>query len=125
ARFWRNSLIISLFSGNSSDTTAPPAARLRRRAGLHQLVDDRIHQRLERGVDDVGRHPNGGPALAVLVLALDQDARDRLGAGVEDTHPVVSEFEAPDVGLVLAEVLAQREVEGVDWAVAFRGRDQF
>src|ERR1700681_4266731 len=85
ARFPRNSLIISLLSGNSSDAMAPLAAHSRRRAGLHQLVDDRIHQRLERGVDDVGRHPDGGPALAALVLALDQDPRDRLGAGVEDT----------------------------------------
>jgi hypothetical protein len=33
-------------------------------------------------------------------------------------------FEALDVALVLAEVLAQREIERVDRAVAFRGRDQ-
>src|SRR6516165_5268276 len=88
-------------------------------AGLHELVDDRIHQRLERGVDDVGRHPDGGPAFAAFVTALDQDARHRLGAGIEDTHAVVGEFQAADVALVLAEVLAQGEIERVDGAVAF------
>src|SRR5712691_7984055 len=55
---------------------------LRRRAGPHELVDDRIHQRLERGVDDVGRDADRGPALAGLVLALDQDAGHRLGATI-------------------------------------------
>src|ERR1700722_11174176 len=78
----------------------------RRRAGLDELVDDGIHQRLERRVDDVGRHPDGGPAFAALICALDQDARYRLGAGIEDTHAVVGEFEAADVALILAEVLA-------------------
>ena len=96
----------------------------RRRSRLHQLVDDRIHQRLERRIDDVRRHPDGGPVLAVLVLALDQNPRHRLGAGVEDTHAVVGEIEPLDVALVLAEVLAQREVEGVDGAVAFGRRNQ-
>src|SRR5215468_1223954 len=88
-------------------------------AGPHQLVDDRIHQRLERGVDDIGRDADRGPTLAGLVGALDQHARHRLGAAVEDAHAVVGELETLDVFLVLAEVLAQREVEGIDRAVAF------
>src|SRR5216684_9218514 len=102
----------------------PTPERLCRRARLHQLVDDRIHQRLERSVDNVGRHPDRGPALAVLVLAFDQHARHGLGAGVEDADPVVGEIEPLDVGLVLAEIFAQREVERVDRAVAFRRRDE-
>ena len=53
---------------------------LSRRAGLDELVDDGIHQRLERGVDDVGRDADRGPVLAGLVLALDQHARHRFGA---------------------------------------------
>src|ERR1700722_3059667 len=97
---------------------------LGRGAGFDELLDDRIHQGLERGVDDVGRDADGGPALAVLVLALDQDPRHRPGAGVEDTHAVVREREAVDVALVLAEVLAQREVERIDRAVALGRRDQ-
>src|SRR6202035_4231131 len=64
---------------------------LPRRARLHQLVDDRIHQRLERGIDDVGRDADRGPMLAGLVLALDQHAGDRLGAAIEDAHAIVDQ----------------------------------
>src|SRR5580658_6371142 len=81
---------------------------LPRRARLHQLVHDRIHQRLERGVDDVARDADRRPMLAGLVLALDQHAGDRLGAAVEDAHAVVGEVEALDILLVLAQILAQR-----------------
>src|SRR4029077_18305143 len=94
-----------------------------RRARLDQLVDDRIHQTLERRVDDVGRDADRGPALAGLVLALDQHARDSLGAAVEDAYPIVGEIEGIDIFLILAKVLAQREVYRVDRAVALRGRD--
>src|SRR6202030_1809853 len=96
----------------------------RRRPRLHQLVDDRIHQRLERGVDDVGGHADRGPVIAVLVGALDEHARHRLCAGVEDADSIIGEFEPGDVALILAEVLAQREVERVDRAFAFGSRDQ-
>src|SRR5215468_10999845 len=75
---------------------------LRRRAGPHELVDDRIHQRLERGVDDVGRDADRGPALPGLVLALDQDAGHRLGAAIENAHAVVGELEPADIALILA-----------------------
>src|SRR5580692_12799908 len=104
--------------------TRPKPWRSRGRAGFDQLVDDRIHQRLERGVDDVGRDSDRGPALAALVAALDQHPRHRLGAAVENAHPVVGELEPLDMALILADVLAQRDVEGVDRAVALAGRDQ-
>src|SRR4029079_277468 len=83
-----------------------------------------MHQRLERGGDDIGRDADGGPALAVLILALDQDPRYRFRAAIEDTHAVIDQLQALDVFLVLAEVFAQRDVERVDRAVAFRRRDQ-
>jgi hypothetical protein len=35
------------------------------------------------------------PAVAVAVAALDQHARDRAGAAVEDTHLEVDQFEDP------------------------------
>src|SRR6516225_11090572 len=97
---------------------------LRRRAGAHELVDDRVHQRLERGIDDVGRDADRGPALSGLVLAFDQDARHRLGAAIENAHAVVGQLEPADIALILAEVLAQRKIERVDGPVAFRRRDQ-
>ncbi len=59
-----------------------------------------------------------------LVVAFDQHARHRLGAALEDTHAVIDELEALDLLLVLAEILAQRQVERVDRAVAFGRRDQ-
>src|SRR6516164_2962909 len=97
---------------------------LRRRPGPHELVDDRIHQRLERGVDDVGRDADRGPALPGLILALDQDAGHRFGAAIENAHAVVGELEPADIALILAQVLAQRQIERVDGPVAFRRRDQ-
>src|SRR6266850_712694 len=97
----------------------------RRRAGLDQLVNNRIHQRLKRPVDDVGRNADGGPALALLVFALDQHPRYRLGAAIEDTDAVVDQLQAFDVFLVFAEILAQRDVKRVDGTVALRRRDQF
>jgi hypothetical protein len=62
--------------------------------------------------------------IAGFVGALDQHARDRLGAGVEDTHAIIGELQPGDVALIFAEVLAQREVERIDRAVAFGGGDQ-
>src|ERR1700732_3236275 len=100
---------------------APSPDRSRGSARLHQLGDDGIYQRLKRGINDVGRDPDRGPALAALVPALDQHARHRLGAAVEDAHPVVGELEPLDVALILADILAQRDVQGVDGAVAFAG----
>src|SRR5260370_30263649 len=87
---------------------------LPRRAGADERVDDRVHQRLERGVDDVGRDADRGPALSGLVLAVDQDARHRLGAAIENAHAVVGQLEPADIALILAEVLAQRKIERVD-----------
>src|SRR3974390_1998297 len=55
-------------------------------AGFHQLVDDRVHQRLERGINDVGRYPDRCPALAPFVRTFDQNPRHRLGAAIEDAH---------------------------------------
>src|SRR5260370_21378918 len=89
-----------------------------RSAGSDQLVHDRIHQGLERRVDDVGRNSHGGPALAGFVLALDQHAGDRFSSGIENAHPIVAEVEALDVLLILAESLAQVEIERMDAAVA-------
>ncbi len=71
----------------------------------------------------LGRHPDGGPALAVLIFAFDQHARHGLGAGIEDTHAVVGELQPGDIFLILAEVLAQRAIQRVDRTVAFRRRD--
>src|SRR5882672_12839847 len=96
--FWGGTAACPIFVATSE------RAASRRRAGLDQLVDDRVHQRLERGIDDVGRDADRHPALAVLVLALDQHAGHRLRAGVEDTHAIVGELEAIDVALVLAEI---------------------
>lgn len=56
--------------------------------------------------------------------SLDQDARDRASAAVEDTDPIVDQRQALDVLLVLAEVLAQGDVERIDGTVALRRRDQ-
>ena len=80
--------------------------RSRRRAGLHQLVNHRIHQRLKRRVDDIGRYADRGPALAGLVFALDQHPRDRFRATIEDTHAIIGQLQAFDVPLVFAEILA-------------------
>ena len=82
-------------------------------------------QRLEAGIDDVGRYADREPALArALVAAFHQHARDGLGAASEDTHLVIDELHVLDVLLVAAEVLAQGLVEGVDRAVALRHRPQ-
>src|SRR5581483_10966727 len=97
---------------------------LRRSAGFDELVDDGIHQRLERGVDDVRRDPDRRPMIAGLVRAFDQDARHRLRAAIEDTHAIIGEREPGDVALIFAEVLAQREIERVDRTDAFGDRDQ-
>src|SRR5947209_15701041 len=96
----------------------------RRSAGADQLVNDRIHERLERGINDVGRYADGGPTVAVLVLALDENARDGLRAAIEYPHAVIAELESADIALILAEVLAQREVKRVDRADPFRGGNQ-
>ena len=48
--------------------------------------------------------------------ALDQHAGHRLGAAVEDAHPVVDQLQILDEVLVLAEILAQR-----DWSSALTG----
>src|SRR3954463_8214594 len=89
-----------------------------RRTRLDELVDDGIHQRLERGIDDIGRHADRGPMLAGLVFALDQHPRHGFSARVENTDAVVGQLQPLDELLVLAEVLAQRHVERIDRTVA-------
>src|SRR2546430_5825787 len=79
---------------------------LHRRAGAHELVHDRIHQRLKRRIDDVGRDADRGPALAGLVLALDQHTRYRFRAAIENAHALVGELEPADIALILTQVLA-------------------
>src|SRR5271170_5804835 len=91
----------------------------RPRAGFHKLIDDGIHQSLERGVDDVGGDADRGPAVAGLVGALDQHPRDRLGAAIEDANAVIGELKSLDVALIFAKVLAQHEVERIDRTDAF------
>src|SRR6185437_6560417 len=76
------------------------------RSGFDQLVDDRIHQRLERSVDDVGRHPDRRPMIAGLVLAFDQDPGHGLRTAVEDAHAIIDEFQPGDEALTFAEILA-------------------
>src|SRR5689334_19086606 len=68
-----------------------------RRAGLHELIKHRIHQRLERSVDDVGRDTDRGPALPSLILALDQHARHRFRSAIEDTNAIVDQLQPLDV----------------------------
>ena len=62
--------------------------------------------------------------VAVSVAELDQHPRHRVGAALEDAHAIVAQLEILDMLLVDAEVLAQREIERVDGAVAFGGGDQ-
>src|SRR5580658_11097082 len=96
----------------------------RRSARLHKLVDDRIHQRLERRVDDVRRDPDRRPTIAGFVGTLYQHARDGLGTGIEDTHTVIRELQSRDVALVFPKVLAQRKIECIDRTVTFGCRNQ-
>src|SRR5262249_48599535 len=77
---------------------------------------------LEGGIDDIRRHADGGPAVALPVPALDQNPRHGVGAGGEDTHLVVDELEIVDVALIAAEILAQRPVRRVHWTVALAHR---
>src|SRR6202795_5260301 len=101
-----------------------PALPSRRRAGFHQLINDGIHQRLERRIDDVGGDADRGPAIAGFVGAFDQDAGDGLRAAVEDTHALDGEFEPGDEALIFTELLAQRQVERIDRTDAFGDRDE-
>src|SRR5579871_4213710 len=90
---------------------AMTSTNLSRRARFDELVDNRVHQRLERCIDDIGRDTDGTPRLALLVGAFDQNPRHGLGAAIEDTHAIIDQLEAFDEFLVLAEVLAQCDVE--------------
>src|ERR1700722_3950424 len=93
--------------------SASTSALLRRDTDLKQPIGDRVDQRLERGVDDVAGHPDRRPGVAVSIAELDQNARHRIRAALED-----AQFEVLDIFLVDAEVLAQRKIERVDRAVA-------
>jgi hypothetical protein len=58
-----------------------------------ELVADRIRQRLERGVDDVGRHAHRRPARAPARPHFHHHARHGLRAAREDTHLVIDQRE--------------------------------
>src|SRR6266849_7071347 len=104
--------------------TGRESCRSRRRTGLDELIDDRIHQRLERSIDDVRRDTDRGPAFTGLVLTLDENTGDRAGAAVENTHAIVGQLEAFDITLILAEILAQGHVERIDRTIALACRYQ-
>ena len=57
------------------------------------------------------------------VAEFDQHPRHRVGAALEDAHAEVEQLQILDMLLVDAEVLAQRQVERIDGAVAFGGGD--
>src|SRR5215468_6157710 len=112
------------FRGRGSSCTTPVEEANETSAGRtcsQQLIRDGIDQRLETGVDDVGRHADREPALARrLVATLHQHARDRLSATGEDAHLVIDELHVLDVTLIAAQILAQRLVERVNGAIALR-----
>ena len=93
-------------------------------AFAQQLEDDRVGQRLEGGIDDIGRDADGEPAIALAIAAFDQNPGGGSRSAIEDTHLVVDKFEIIDIALVLAEVLAQRHVERVDRAIALARIDE-
>ena len=59
----------------------------------------------------------------VAVAEFDQHPRHRVGAALEHSHPIVAQLHVVDICLVGPEILAQREVERVDRAVALGGRN--
>ena len=77
------------------DALAHPRTDLNLRSVAIELVDDRIGQRLERGIDDIRRHAHRGPAIALAVGAFHHDAGHRLGAAGEDAHLVIHQ---PQIG---------------------------
>src|SRR5215470_11512292 len=72
-----------------------------------ELVLDRVHERLPRGLDDVVRHAHRPPRL-VAVARGDEHARPRRRAFglVEDAHLVVEERHLAQVRVELLEGLA-------------------
>src|SRR5690242_18150952 len=70
------------FSGAARRALRVPAiiGSGRPRAGAEKLVGNRVVERVERGVDDVGRDAHGGPTLTLGIMAFDNHARYRLGA---------------------------------------------
>ena len=86
-----------------------------------QLVVDRVDQRLEGRVDDIGRNADRRPAFALAVGAFDEHARHRVGAALKHAHAIIDEPHVLDKALIGAKILAQREIERVDRAIAFGG----
>src|SRR5437660_6104633 len=100
-----------------------PAAAVGSPALLVELVVHAVDQGLPARLDHVVRHAHRPPAL-VLVARLDEHAHHRLGPLLvaEHAHLVVVEPHVLDLGVELAEGLAQRAVEGVDRPVPLRRR---
>src|SRR5213078_968637 len=100
-----------------------PAAAVASPALLVELVVHAVDQGLPARLDHVVRHAHRPPAL-VLVPRLDEHAHHRLGPLLvaEHAHLVVVEPHVLDLGVELAEGLAQRAVEGVDRPVPLRRR---
>ena len=88
---------------------------------MEQTHDDGVVQRLPAGLDDVLRDADGGPR-ALLINRVDQDSRDRFGAGagVEHPDPVVRQMDGLERRESTPQTLAQRRVEGVYRAVPLR-----
>ena len=55
------------------------------------------------------------------VGAFDENARHRVGAALEHADAIIDEPNVLDEALIGAEILAQREIERVDGAIAFGG----
>jgi hypothetical protein len=91
----------------------------RPRGGVEQPEDDRVVEGLPAGLDDVLRHPDGGPD-DLPVGGVDQDPGDRAGAlaRIEHAHPVVGQVDGAEHGNRGPMAAAQRGVERVDRAVA-------
>src|SRR5215471_19050059 len=90
---------------------------------LAQLVFDRVHEGLPRGLDDVVGDADRPPRLVAVAR---RDEHARLGAGalglVQDSNLVVEERHLGQARVEVGERLSKGVIEGVDGPVAGRRR---
>ena len=80
---------------------------------VQQLPVDRIEQRLETGIHDIGAHPHRGPAPPLPVGAVDDDPRHGLGAALRNPHLEIHQMHILQQRRVLPQILDQRLAERV------------
>src|ERR1700730_11760504 len=76
------------------------------RAGPQKFISDRVGNRLERGIDNIGRDPDRRPTLPQTIAKFSQNPCHRIRSTVKDANTKIDKFEIFNKRLIFTEIFS-------------------